>query len=1038
MNKKYLCHFNFLTTFKNDWYKVSDKYAVISISKNDYSINESTNLYTFSKENMDYNVSDMIITTTEPMSENDMVLYKGFYGYNLANVTDEYYFNIIDEHTLKVKKDFLYNTQLLGDSLRISVIKYYDEIYDDVQYNGVTINCLNYMHNIDIKFKGTNLVKLPNEIGDYEVICLLKEGVNIIPDEFFKTYTQGEIIGSVKSSLTEIKIPNGITTIGKYAFYNNDILSSITIPNSVTSIGEYAFYSCKSLQSIKIPNSVTSIGDSAFSYCPLIDEIILPNSVETLEESVFHSCDIITSITLSNNITTINKGAFSYCSSLSSIEIPDSVTSIGNDTFRHCNILNKLKLSNNLKSIGDSVFEECYSLKSIVIPSEVETIGSEMFKKCESLKKIIFLPKTPPEKISNKQLFGLLPLNGILYYPKGCDYGYWLSDYYFKYYKWVGVELQDSYKFKVNFITNGVRVDSPYLTLTINGINGIKQDDNSYLFSGLQPVDDNYEFDLLGDGKVIDIVDISMFNKWIVVGDNSTMLTCKYIPCLETNIYSGNNLSYTDAYVDGEYVGKLTSSYTFNNLGEHIIQYNGVTSIGATAFASCYSLSDVTIPNSVTSISNYAFSACTRLETVKLHNNITSIGTGTFSRCYSLQSIEIPDSVTSISDYAFSDCYSLQSIEIPSSVTSIGDSAFSDCYSLQSIEIPSSVTSIGDRTFSYCYLLNEVTFEKGTKLKVMPHRMFISCYSLKTITIPESIVEIQGEVFLYCYQLNEIICSSNTPPMIYTNTFDSVSLSGIVYYPGIESYNNWKLNLPLKWDFVPLYIPKECTNLVITAENVRGRDTSTIISYTATTNGVDNNGNIVTNITLTGSSMSEAFTQNTSYTDEIVRTITFEYMGVTASTTIIQNALTNNFYEINLNEQWRLSTETSNPDFKLYDGVYESFSNKGVNNSAAICTITIHEYDNFSIYVRSNGENYYDYVVVSNLDCTLSNDTTSGTSVKMTTEGNSQGGSAITNYTLVEFSGIGGGVHTIQVMYRKDSGGASGNDQGYLLIPKDQ
>ena len=59
-------------------------------------------------------------------------------------------------------------------------------------------------------------------------------------------------------------IPNGVTSIGNYAFNRCINLTSITIPNSVTSIGNYAFQDCDGLTSITIPNSVTSIGDYAF------------------------------------------------------------------------------------------------------------------------------------------------------------------------------------------------------------------------------------------------------------------------------------------------------------------------------------------------------------------------------------------------------------------------------------------------------------------------------------------------------------------------------------------------------------------------------------------------------------------------------------------------------------------------------------------------------------------------------------------------------------------------------------------------------
>jgi hypothetical protein len=286
--------------------------------------------------------------------------------------------------------------------------------------------------------------------------------------------------------------------------------------------------------------------------------------------------------------------------------------------------------------------------------------------------------------------------------------------------------------------------------------------------------------------------------------------------------------------------------------------------------------------------------------------------------------------------------------------------------------------------------------------------------------------------------LNEIICLSEIAPTISSNTFSYISSLGVFYYPGLNSsYDAWKQYLP-NWDFVSLYTPQECTNLVISAKDIFCRATSTTISYTATTNGVDHNGNFVSGIELTGTTISAPFSQNTDTEHEIIRTITFEYLGATVSTTITQGVWKDASYSIDLNDQWQLSTSITNPDSSLYDGVYESFSNKGVKNSAAICTITIKGYENFNLYVRSNGESCCDYVVVSNLDCTLSSGTTGGTSVKITTKGNQQSGTAITNYTLVEFSDIDDVEHTIQVMYRKDSSNNSGDDRGYLLIPKEQ
>ena len=65
----------------------------------------------------------------------------------------------------------------------------------------------------------------------------------------------------------DVVIPDGVTSIGSYAFNNCTGMTSVTIPNSVTEIGDDAFWGCTSLTSVVIPNSVTSIGSDAFIGC---------------------------------------------------------------------------------------------------------------------------------------------------------------------------------------------------------------------------------------------------------------------------------------------------------------------------------------------------------------------------------------------------------------------------------------------------------------------------------------------------------------------------------------------------------------------------------------------------------------------------------------------------------------------------------------------------------------------------------------------------------------------------------------------------
>ncbi|MCI9082639.1 MAG: leucine-rich repeat domain-containing protein, partial [Lachnospiraceae bacterium] len=66
---------------------------------------------------------------------------------------------------------------------------------------------------------------------------------------------------------TEVVVPDGVTSIARFAFHGCSSLTDITLPSSVTIIGDYAFDGCSSLTDITLPSSVTIIGDYAFDGC---------------------------------------------------------------------------------------------------------------------------------------------------------------------------------------------------------------------------------------------------------------------------------------------------------------------------------------------------------------------------------------------------------------------------------------------------------------------------------------------------------------------------------------------------------------------------------------------------------------------------------------------------------------------------------------------------------------------------------------------------------------------------------------------------
>lgn len=82
------------------------------------------------------------------------------------------------------------------------------------------------------------------------------------------------------SSIKDVIIGNGVTSIDIYAFYNCGSLTSVTIPDSVTDIYSYAFWNCSRLTSVKIPDSVTGIGMYAFSGCSNLKDVYYGGSEE--------------------------------------------------------------------------------------------------------------------------------------------------------------------------------------------------------------------------------------------------------------------------------------------------------------------------------------------------------------------------------------------------------------------------------------------------------------------------------------------------------------------------------------------------------------------------------------------------------------------------------------------------------------------------------------------------------------------------------------------------------------------------------------
>lgn len=209
---------------------------------------------------------------------------------------------------------------------------------------------------------------------------------------------------------------SGITTIPAEYFGSIPNLLTANIPNTITSIGQYAFYNCQFLTSVTLPSSISSIGSSTFCYCYGLESINIPTSVTSIGGSAFNSCYGLKSINLPSNITSIGGSTFSNCYSLQSLNLLSNITSIESNTFYYCYCLQEVNIPTSVTSIKGYAFGYCYGLQKVTIPINVATIENYAFYCCYGLKELHIQPTTPPT-LGGTSCFSNVPADCIFYVP---------------------------------------------------------------------------------------------------------------------------------------------------------------------------------------------------------------------------------------------------------------------------------------------------------------------------------------------------------------------------------------------------------------------------------------------------------------------------------------------------------------------------------------------------------------------------------------------------------------------------------------------
>ena len=179
-----------------------------------------------------------------------------------------------------------------------------------------------------------------------------------------------------------------------------------------------------------------------------------------------------------------------------------------------------------------------------------------------------------------------------------------------------------------------------------------------------------------------------------------------------------------------------------------------VTSIGQSAFESCFSLDSLIIKDAATSIGASAFDGCSHLTTLSLGKNITTIGDYAFQGCSYLTNVTIPESVTSIGRQAFY-LTDLNTLTIKGPIKSMGYAAFAGCTNLTSLSLYDGIQTIGEGAFINSTSLEAVTIPQS--VTSIGASAFVNCSNLSTITIPEKVTTIESNTFNGCSHLESIM-----------------------------------------------------------------------------------------------------------------------------------------------------------------------------------------------------------------------------------------------------------------------------------------
>ena len=545
-------------------------------------------------------------------------------------------------------------------------------------------------------------------------------------------YLNGEIV-------TELVIPEGVTEISAYAFYQAHLLMSVTLPESLRKIGAYAFYGCRNLSELTLGDSVVEIGEYAF-YDVNLTEITFNDCLEKVGYSAFYR-------PTNDDSGTVNAGSLE---SWLNIEFANEYA---NPLYRAAKFvvdgeeMTVLDVPYGVAAVKDYAFYEFEPLTKVILPETVVSIGRYAFAYCENLTSV-------------KTGSGVTEVGDYAFYEDGITYA------------------------EVTTAVLGALYLDEIVTLRLVGGETLTLE-NEYYYYNYRPYE---KLESLTVHTGLKEIVANAFRyaerlKDVFISDLSSWSGIIFGNGYANPLYHADNL-----LVNGVITGNIVIPEGTTTISDYAFYYYdkllsvsipaSVGSVGKNAFRGCFNLSSVTFAEAEI-LPETEPKATSDEDTPTQDKPSLAIGERAFAGCGLLTEVVLPAHVTSVGAYAFYNCSGLTELVLGESLASIQEFAFAGCVSLVEVTIPENVTFVSETAFSGSYKLIRITNKSNCKIVspawvggevsedgVFANELSVDGNGIQTLTVGDKVY-----VFGYVGSNAKLDLSSYDGKEVYVNAF---------------------------------------------------------------------------------------------------------------------------------------------------------------------------------------------------------------------------------------------------------------------------